>query len=183
MIGLHYRCLLGVNTVLPIADGYQRASYKGTNYYFDNFGNLIKQAFLVIILAIGLAGFGGYTIWIACNQGVLWRMVVFISAGAILAVLAPAISILLVYRVSHGNWGLISIGFSENVSTAIGIDASATCYRRAEDVWVSPIVVSELKLRDLNIAQPEAIRQGGRQPLNFVSPRGGKVFLSYVPPA
>jgi hypothetical protein len=39
--------------------------------------------------------------------------------------------------------------FSENVSAAAGIDASATCYSRAENIGVFTIVVPELKLSDV----------------------------------
>jgi hypothetical protein len=46
-------------------------------------------------------------------------------------------------------FGHFPISFSENVSTAVGIDASATCNSRAENVCVLPIVVSELKFRNV----------------------------------
>jgi hypothetical protein len=45
------------------------------------------------------------------------------------------------------NFGL---AFSaENVSTALRIDASALCYRRAEDIHVLPVVVAELKFSNV----------------------------------
>ncbi len=47
----------------------------------------------------------------------------------------------------------LRIGFNlfspENVSTAPGIDASATCYSGAENVRVFPVIISELKFRDV----------------------------------
>jgi len=39
--------------------------------------------------------------------------------------------------------------FTENVSATPGIEASATCYRRAEYVRVLSVVVSELKLSNV----------------------------------
>ena len=48
---------------------------------------------------------------------------------------------------------LVTLGhgslFAENVAASSVFDASATCYRRAEYIRVLPVVVPELKLRDV----------------------------------
>jgi hypothetical protein len=47
------------------------------------------------------------------------------------------------------NYPIFKYVFSENVSTAPGIDASAPCYRFSENIRVHSVVVPELKLRNV----------------------------------
>ena len=70
-------------------------------------------------------------------------MCILVGLGVIIALAAPAASILIVYRISHENWGIL---FFENVSAAPGIDASAPCYSSAKNVLTSSIVVSKFEL-------------------------------------
>ncbi len=49
----------------------------------------------------------------------------------------------------HGDLVPRFLTVSENVSTAPGIDVSATCYRLSKNIRVQPVVVSELKLSNI----------------------------------
>lgn len=69
-----------------------------------------------------------------------------IGTGSVLLLFGLAI---LVFGIIHGDLVPRFLAISENVSTAPGIDASATCYSRAENVRVLPIVVTKFKLSNV----------------------------------
>jgi hypothetical protein len=50
---------------------------------------------------------------------------------------------------TESNYKIIDVAFSDHVSAALWIDASATCYGRAEDVDVLPVIVPELEFGDI----------------------------------
>jgi hypothetical protein len=141
LFDLHYASLTRINRVLKQAYSDQRASYEK----FDNRSD-IASAFFAAMLGGGSCGIACLLVWLDNRQCRVWLLCIFIALGAALAGAAPIVSILVVYRISHANLGLL---LSENVSAAPGIDASAPCYRRVENVSVLSIVVPKFKLRNV----------------------------------
>jgi hypothetical protein len=140
LLNLHNVSLARIDAILKIADADQRASYEK----FDDRPD-IASAFAAAAAGGGLCGVACLLVWWGNGQSCLWLLRICIALGAAIACAAP-VSILIVYRISHGNWGFL---LSENVSTAPGIDASATCYGTSKYVRVLPVVVPELKLGDV----------------------------------
>jgi len=95
-----------------------------------------ENYFVIMLCAIGLGGF------ITSVKGLYRESYIMVSGGWLIAAVTVTIGT---------TW--IIIGhlpfFSERVSTGAGIDASATCYRRAENIRVLPIVIPELKFGDV----------------------------------
>ena len=119
-LGLHYAGLFEIN-----------ADLKKTDYGKYNQGGHFNPMRFGLRFPIAFGWFALFTaLWVWCiNHGYFWS-----SLGLLAASLIGA--------------GLI-ICFSENVSAAPGIDASATCYGGTEYVHVLPVVVPELKFCDV----------------------------------
>jgi hypothetical protein len=125
---LHNAGLTLVNLKLEPSDNDQGTTHKN----FDEFSDDVATGFFTAAMAVALLGIAVGLSLLGYRSGG-WLLYVMLAAGAIIAAAAPITSILVVYRISHGNWEFL---FSENVSTALGIDASATCYRSAENIRV-----------------------------------------------
>lgn len=116
---LHNAGLLKINTDLKRADYREdnQRSYFTPMWLGLGLGFPMALGWLAMLTAL----------WVWCvYHDYFWASLVFVAASLIGA-------------------GLIICFFSENVSTVLGNDASATCYSRGEDIRIFPVVVSKLK--------------------------------------
>lgn len=124
--------------VQPVAVGYIR-HYEAEQFFIRNLFDLIKwetasrqhgnwegKPVIAMLMGVVIICFGAW--W--GNKGHGFLGMVACIAGVVLIALGTA-------------WFLL---ITENVSAAPGIDASATRYSRAKYVYVLPVVVTELKL-------------------------------------
>jgi hypothetical protein len=127
--------LTGINPVLQIADANQNYSKKDLN---PMRGFQIPKPFP---LSRGLLALG----WLLVGL-LAWLYVAFYAhkyKSGLLVILA----LILMFLAVMGSFWVLS--FSENVSTALGTDASLTCYSRREDVGIFSVVIPELKFRNI----------------------------------
>ena len=134
LFNFHNVGLSRIDTILQIPNAYQRKANKKLSQLSD-----IEAAFLAVAVSGVLWVIGIWLYWMG-TRSVGLNSHALMAGGLLLWAITPIVSILFVYWLVH----------SENAAASFGASGvSAPTYGRAEDVWVVPVVVTELEFGDI----------------------------------